>query len=166
MLAVGDSITAGYGVEGASQACPYAPETSNQQLTYAALAAGSVAAASAALVWAWLVPLLLGAPFLRAYLLAEHGACPLVADMLMNTRTTFTNRLVRFLAWNMPYHTAHHVLPVVPFHRLAALTALLERRLATTAGGYLDAHRQIRAGWPRRSHRLGQVGPGDPGAHH
>ena len=97
----------------------------------------------------WLVPLLLGQPFLRAYLLAEHGACPLVADMLMNTRTTFTNRLVRFLAWNMPYHTAHHVLPVVPFHRLGALTALLERRLATTADGYLDAHRQIRDGWQR-----------------
>jgi fatty acid desaturase len=97
----------------------------------------------------WLVPLLLGQPFLRAYLLAEHGACPLVADMLMNTRTTFTNRLVRFLAWNMPYHTAHHVLPVVPFHRLGALTALLERRLATTADGYLDAHRQIRAPWKR-----------------
>jgi fatty acid desaturase len=95
----------------------------------------------------WLAPLLLGQPFLRAYLLAEHGACPLVADMLANTRTTFTNRLVYFLAWNMPYHTAHHVLPVVPFHRLAALTALLERRLATTADGYLDAHRQIRAGW-------------------
>ena len=97
----------------------------------------------------WLVPLLFGQPFLRAYLLAEHGACPLVADMLMNTRTTFTNRLVRFLGWNMPYHTAHHVLPVVPFHRLAGLTALLERRLATTADGYLDAHAQIRAGWRR-----------------
>jgi fatty acid desaturase len=95
----------------------------------------------------WLVPLLLGQPFLRAYLLAEHGACPMVADMLANTRTTFTNRLVRFLAWNMPYHTAHHVLPVVPFHRLGALTELLEQRLATTAEGYVDAHRQIRRHW-------------------
>jgi fatty acid desaturase len=97
----------------------------------------------------WLVPLLLGQPFLRAYLLAEHGACPLVADMLANTRTTFTNRFVRFLAWNMPYHTAHHVLPVVPFHRLGTLTGLLEHRLATTAQGYLDAHRQIRSHWDR-----------------
>ena len=97
----------------------------------------------------WLVPLLLGQPFLRAYLLAEHGACPLVADMLMNTRTTFTNRLVRFIAWNMPYHTAHHVLPVVPFHRLGRLTELLEQRLATTADGYVDAHRQIRKAWRR-----------------
>jgi hypothetical protein len=37
----------------------------------------------------------------------------------------------------------------VPFHRLGALTALLERRLATTADGYLDAHHQIRDGWRR-----------------
>jgi fatty acid desaturase len=56
---------------------------------------------------------------------------------------------VRFLAWNMPFHTAHHVLPVVPFHRLGALTALLEHRLATTAEGYVDAHRQIRSEWQR-----------------
>jgi fatty acid desaturase len=56
---------------------------------------------------------------------------------------------MRFLAWNMPYHTAHHVLPVVPFHRLGCLTALLESRLATTADGYVDAHRRIRAAWER-----------------
>jgi fatty acid desaturase len=116
---------------------------------YAGFAAICIAAGWAWPLELWLVPLLLGQPFLRAYLLAEHGACPIVADMLINTRTTFTNRLVRFLAWNMPYHTAHHVLPVVPFHRLAGLTALLERRLVTTAAGYRDAHRQIRAGWHR-----------------
>ena len=116
---------------------------------YAGFAGLSLAAGWTWALELWLVPLLLGQPFLRAYLLAEHGACPLVADMLMNTRTTFTNRLVRFLAWNMPYHTAHHVLPVVPFHRLGSLTALLERRLATTAEGYVDAHRRIRAAWER-----------------
>lgn len=111
------------------------------------------AAASFAMGWTWpvelwLVPLLLGQPFLRAFLLAEHAACPLVADMLANTRTTFTSRFIRFLAWNMPYHTAHHVLPVVPFHQLQRLTGLLQERLACTADGYLDAHRNIRAGWP------------------
>ncbi|MGE0213690.1 MAG: fatty acid desaturase [Parvibaculaceae bacterium] len=96
----------------------------------------------------WVVPALLGQPFLRAYLLAEHGACPLVADMLANTRTTFTNGIVRFIAWNMPYHTAHHVLPVVPFHRLPRLTETLNARLASTAAGYVEAHRQIRKAWP------------------
>lgn len=95
----------------------------------------------------WLFPALLGQPFLRAYLLAEHAACPLVADMLANTRTTFCNSAVRFLAWNMPHHTAHHALPTVPFHQLPDLTRLLEGRLKTTAQGYVEAHRQIRQEW-------------------
>lgn len=98
-------------------------------------------------LWLWVFPALLGQPFLRAYLLAEHGACPLVADMLTNTRTTFTNRIVNGLAWNMPHHTAHHALPVVPFHQLPELTRLLKPHLRTTAEGYVAAHRDIRSAW-------------------
>lgn len=51
LLAVGDSITAGYGVEGESQACPYSPETSNQQLTYVALAANALKADLHTIAW-------------------------------------------------------------------------------------------------------------------
>jgi fatty acid desaturase len=97
----------------------------------------------------WIVPALLGQPFLRAFLLAEHAACPLVEDMLVNSRTTFASAAIRFLGWNMPFHTAHHVLPVVPFHRLPALTVLLRDRLGVTARGYLGAHQQFRASWRR-----------------
>lgn len=89
-----------------------------------------------ALLWVWLVPVLLGQPFLRLYLLAEHGDCRRVADMFLNTRTTFTNRIVRFLAWNMPYHVEHHVAPTVPFHRLPDLHARMRAHLAVTADGY------------------------------
>ncbi|MEM9765929.1 MAG: fatty acid desaturase, partial [Pseudomonadota bacterium] len=39
---------------------------------YAGLAAWSVLAGSAALLWLWVVPVILGQPFLRLYLLAEH----------------------------------------------------------------------------------------------
>jgi fatty acid desaturase len=101
------------------------------------------------LLWLWVVPALLGQPFLRAYLLAEHAGLPLVPDMLVNSRTTFTNAFVRFLAWNMPYHATHHALPTVPFHRLPALTAHLRRHLRSTAEGYVEAHRQIVRSWPR-----------------
>jgi fatty acid desaturase len=73
------------------------------------------------LFWIWVLPLLLGMPFLRLYLLAEHGRCAFVANMFENTRTTYTNRIVRFLAWNMPYHVEHHAIPNVPFHNLPAL---------------------------------------------
>jgi fatty acid desaturase len=93
----------------------------------------------------WVIPALVGQPFLRAYLLAEHAACPLVPDMLTNSRTTYTSSVIRLLAWNMPYHSAHHALPTVPFHRLPELNAKLSDRLRSTAHGYRDAHRQIRA---------------------
>ncbi len=88
------------------------------------------------LIWFWVLPMLVGQPFLRLYLMAEHGDCPQVADMLANTRTTFTNRIVRFLAWNMPYHAEHHALPTVPFHRLPALHGLMRAHLKVTAEGY------------------------------
>jgi fatty acid desaturase len=87
-------------------------------------------------LWVWIVPVLLGQPFLRLYLLAEHGDCPRVANMFQNTRTTFTNRIVRFLAWNMPYHVEHHVWPAVPFHRLPEVHGLMKEELKVTAEGY------------------------------
>ena len=88
------------------------------------------------LIWVWWLPCLLGQPFLRLYLLAEHGRCPFVADMLENTRTTYTSRLVRFLAWNMPYHIEHHTLPQVPFHRLPDLHDQMAGHHKVTANGY------------------------------
>ena len=84
----------------------------------------------------WLLPVLIGQPFLRLYLLAEHGRCPPVANMLENTRTTFTNRVVRFLAWNMPYHIEHHSYPNVPFHALPKLHDHMKQDLVTTAPSY------------------------------
>jgi fatty acid desaturase len=116
-------------------------------LAYGVVIAAGIAFKLDWIVTLWLFPAVLGQPFLRAYLLAEHAACPFVADMLANTRTTFCSGLIRFLAWNMPHHTAHHALPTVPFHRLPRLTNLLEERLKCTAHGYADAHRQIRKAW-------------------
>lgn len=88
------------------------------------------------LFWVWLLPVLLGQPALRLYLLAEHGDCPQVANMFENTRTTFTTALLRFLAWNMPYHVEHHVYPAVPFHKLPQLHQLMREELRVTADGY------------------------------
>jgi fatty acid desaturase len=124
---------------------PFVPAAARPQLArearailagYAALAALSVTAGSAVLLWAWVVPALLGQPVLRLYLLAEHGRCPQVADMFENSRTTVTARAVRWLAWNMPYHAEHHAMPAVPFHRLPELHALAEDALKTTERGY------------------------------
>lgn len=92
------------------------------------------------LLYVWILPALLGQPFLRLYLLAEHGRCPFVANMLENTRTTLTNWLVRKLAWNMPFHAEHHAYPGVPFHQLPQFHALIERHLKVVEPGYVSFH--------------------------
>lgn len=99
------------------------------------------------LLWVWIVPLLLGQPFLRLYLLAEHGRCPQVANMFENTRTTYTTAVVRFLAWNMPYHVEHHAHPNVPFHQLPALHRHTQAHLKVTAAGYTRFARAYVAGF-------------------
>ncbi|MEP1209288.1 MAG: fatty acid desaturase [Rhizobiaceae bacterium] len=108
-----------------------------QLALYALLLVVSIAAASPLLIWVWLLPALMGGPFLRGYLLAEHARCPHVASMLENTRTTFTTPLVRFLAWNMPYHIEHHAYPAVPFHKLPEFHQFTREHSLHLQNGYL-----------------------------
>ena len=113
---------------------------------YAAVAVASWAAGSWAAVTYWMLPAVLGQPALRLFLLAEHTGCPLTPDMLANTRTTVSNALVRGLAWNMPYHTEHHLFPGVPFHALPEVHREVRGRLGVFAPGYLAVHRAL---WAR-----------------
>ena len=110
---------------------------------YGALAAVSILAGSWLAVGYWLVPVLIGQPFLRLFLLTEHTGCPQVPEMLENSRTTRSNALVRRLAWNMPYHAEHHAYPALPFHALPAAHTLLKDKIVVQAPSYLAAQRQI-----------------------
>ena len=116
---------------------------------YAVVIAASLYLRSDAALLYWVLPAILGQPFLRLFLLAEHSGCPLIDDMLANTRTTYTNRALLLLSWRMPYHAEHHRFPAVPFFALPRLNALLEPRLKVTAPGYRAVHaslvRQLRA---------------------
>lgn len=112
-------------------------------LGYLAVIAGSFAFGSWAALQYWFLPLLLGQPFLRLYLMAEHTGCASGADMIANTRTTLSNPVVRALAWNMPYHTEHHVFPSVPFHALPALHEDMKEHLKIEASGYISVHRGL-----------------------
>ncbi|MEX0807592.1 MAG: fatty acid desaturase [Dongiaceae bacterium] len=103
-----------------------------------------------ALILLWILPALLTQPLLRLYLLAEHGGCPFGVDMLRNTRTTRSNAIVRFLAWNMPFHAEHHAFPGVPFHALPALHRQLGPHLAVISTGYAAANRDIFRALARR----------------
>jgi fatty acid desaturase len=103
---------------------------------YAAVAALSLATGSLAVLWLWLVPRIIAEPVMRVIRLSEHGACPLVPDMLQNTRTVLTARPIQWLNWNMAYHAEHHSLPAVPFHALPALHGHLGPHLAELEHGY------------------------------
>ena len=114
--------------------------------SYVALAVVSVAAGTSALVWLWVVPVVLGQPMLRLYLLAEHTGCPMVPDMLANSRTVHTNAIVRLLAWNMPYHAEHHAYAAIPFHALPRAHAALAPYLQVQSNGYVRVHRELMGG--------------------
>ena len=112
---------------------------------YALLALWSLLASSALLWWFWVLPVLIGQPFLRLYLLAEHSGCDYSDNMLENSRTTYTVPWLNFLAWNMPYHAEHHYLASVPFHALPALHAHTGTRVKFKGDGYVEVNREIMA---------------------
>jgi fatty acid desaturase len=85
----------------------------------------------------WILPQLLCQPFLRAYVLSEHTGCSMDRNGLTNTRTTLTNRAVRLLMWNMPFHAEHHLYPSIPFHRLPDAHVAICDRLGFVQHGYV-----------------------------
>ena len=128
----------------------YVPKDSRNQVQkeavcmiaiYAALLIASLVFGLAQLFYIWVLPVILGQPFLRIYLLAEHTGCSHTNNMFSNTRTVYTNSAMRWLAWNMPYHAEHHSYAAVPFHRLASLHDMVEGHLLSTEQGYLVFHR-------------------------
>jgi len=88
---------------------------------YALIAVGSVLAHSAAALILWLAPMLAMKCVHQLQNTIEHLGLPHEANVLANTRSTRTNGVMRWLAWQMQYHTAHHAFPGVPFHRLREL---------------------------------------------
>ena len=114
---------------------------------YLLVGVAAVAAQSAWPIVYWVLPVLLGQPFLRMFLLAEHTGCPLVADMWVNSRTTLTNRVMRRIAWNMPFHTAHHVYPGVPFHALPEVHQRIRKGVRYEARGYPQVQRELIRGF-------------------
>lgn len=99
---------------------------------------------SAPLIYWWL-PMLFGEPVMRYIRMTEHVARPTVPDARVNTRSNRVVRPLGYIAWNMHLHAEHHYAPSVPFHALPRLHKRLEGNLAVEPGGYLGAHRAIRA---------------------
>lgn len=77
----------------------------------------------------WLAPMFATKFIHNCQNLAEHTGMPNESDILINTRTIKSNALLNWLAWNMPYHTAHHTYPAVPFYKLPELHAEMVARM-------------------------------------
>ncbi len=88
---------------------------------YALIAGVSLTARSWAAVVLWLAPMLVMKCVHQLQNTIEHLGLPHEDNVLVNTRSTRTNALMRWLGWQMQYHTAHHAFPGVPFHRLCEL---------------------------------------------
>ena len=110
---------------------------------YALLGVISLITGTWTLVLYWIMPALLAQPVLRLFLLAEHTGCPLIPNMLANSRTTHSTWLMRRLSWNMSYHAEHHTYPALPFHTLPQAHRLLRHAITTQASGYFAVHREI-----------------------
>ncbi|MCP5068137.1 MAG: Rieske 2Fe-2S domain-containing protein, partial [bacterium] len=81
----------------------------------------------------WLPVLFIGLPNLAGtwlmalYGYTQHtGLAEDVLDHRLNSRTFLTNRLNRFLYWNMNYHIEHHMFPLVPYHAVPRLYELIK----------------------------------------
>ncbi|MEM6409051.1 MAG: fatty acid desaturase [Pseudomonadota bacterium] len=93
---------------------------------YATIALISVAAGSWAALTFWIIPMMLTKPVHQLQNTIEHLGLSHEQDILENTRSTRTNALFRWLCWQMPYHTAHHTFPAVPFWKLKELNDKIE----------------------------------------
>ncbi len=70
------------------------------------------------------LPSFYGAFVVITFGITQHlGLYEDVLDHRLNTRTIYMNPILRFLYWNMNYHTEHHMFPMVPYHALSKLHA-------------------------------------------
>jgi fatty acid desaturase len=107
---------------------------------YALIGVASVYFASDAAWFYWLAPLLATKILHQLQNIAEHTGLVHVPDTVINTRTIKTSALMRWMAWNMQFHAAHHTYPAVPFWQLPKLHAEMVARLGfePPTTGYLQ----------------------------
>jgi len=87
---------------------------------------------------------LFGSWLMMIYGLTQHaGLAENVLDHRLNCRTVRMNRINRYLYWNMNYHVEHHMFPLVPYHALPKLHALVKDDCPVPYSGLAAAYREI-----------------------
>lgn len=90
------------------------------------------------------LPRLYGCSLQVIFGLTQHaGLGEDVLDHRLNSRTVYLNPVFRFIYWNMNYHVAHHMFPLVPYHRLPELHKETLRDIPAPLDGLLATYRQI-----------------------
>jgi Na+-transporting NADH:ubiquinone oxidoreductase subunit F len=90
------------------------------------------------------LPTILGGWLMPIYGLTQHaGLQENVLDHRLNCRTVYMNRVHRFLYWNMNYHLEHHMFPLVPYHALPRLHALVKDDCPVPYNGIAEAFKEI-----------------------
>jgi len=112
---------------------------------YAAIAALSVTLHNSAALTLWLLPMVATKVLHQLQNTIEHVGLPHNTNIAENTRSTRTNAFMRWLGWNMQYHTAHHAFPSVPCYRLKTLhrEIFTHRGTAPPTMSYLGFQRAI-----------------------
>ena len=133
--------------------CTYIPESESGKVFWRAriylliyLAAFGLAIATRSVLPLMFIglPNLYGAWLMVVYGMTQHaGLAENVLDHRLNTRTVYMNRINRFLYWNMGYHIEHHMFPMVPYHNLPKLHALMKSDTPPPYKGLIEAYREI-----------------------
>ena len=121
----------------------------------------------AVLFW-WIVPVLIGYPVVNYVRNLEHADCEVskISNCLRNTRSVRSNLITRILLWDTNFHAEHHAYPMVPFFNLHKLNELMKEHVihsekdhfttqniaAVLPGGWIDtqardmaAHKKAKA---------------------
>ncbi|MEM1272955.1 MAG: fatty acid desaturase family protein [Pseudomonadota bacterium] len=105
---------------------------------------------TAILFWSLIPLMLIGGP--RIYgtwhmvmtgLLQHGGLAEDVLDHRLNSRTVYMNPVSRWIYWNMNYHVEHHMFPMVPYHALPKLHAVIKDDLPPPNSSIAEAYREM-----------------------
>jgi MocE subfamily Rieske [2Fe-2S] domain protein len=90
------------------------------------------------------LPNIFGTWLMLIYGYTQHaGLAENVLDHRLNCRTVYMNPIHRYLYWNMNYHVEHHMFPLVPYHNLPRLHALVKHDMPKPYGSIAEAFREI-----------------------
>jgi Na+-transporting NADH:ubiquinone oxidoreductase subunit F len=90
------------------------------------------------------LPTIIGRWLMPLYGYTQHaGLAENVLDHRLNCRTVYMDVINRFLYLNMNYHVEHHMFPLVPYHALPKLHALVKDDMPKPYSGIINAYKEI-----------------------